>query len=158
MPTLDLRDEESLFLAWPEAIACPRWRLWGESPSPALLRDLVSTADYTSILRGDYNEAVGILQICEVDEPTASGYLSFLMPPPGDPAQGSGLLPFLRGGLETLALLKITIQVDEDVVGALTTLRPHVSQVGVLRDHALATSGQLLDRYIFEFVGEASLA
>jgi hypothetical protein len=146
-------DIESLLRLWPDGLACPVWRLWGESPSFGLLHELRSKAEYEWILRDEGGRAVGLLEVREVSRATRSGYLAFLLPPPVDGAPAR-LLPFLREALAALELRKITLMADEDMLDALAGVTTNVEQVGLLREHTLATADRYVDRYVFELVGD----
>jgi hypothetical protein len=149
-------DVETLIRRWPDGLACPNWRLWGESPSVGLLHELRSEAEHEWILRDETGQAVGLLQVREVDRATGSGCLAFLVPPPVDGASAPApVLPFLRDALSVLGLRKVTLMADADVLDALADVMAHVEQVGLLREHTLATAGRYVDRHVFEIVDDA---
>jgi hypothetical protein len=154
----DLRpgDLDALFLAWPGAAGSPHWRLGGESPSPALLHELTGSVDHQRVIRDHDGQPEGLLQVCEVDRTNAYGYLGFLLPALATGAErlGSPILAFFREGVELLGLRKICVVVDEDAVGPLVNVIPHLDQVGRLREHTRCAAGRYLDRVVFEFVAE----
>jgi hypothetical protein len=155
----DLRphDAAALLEAWPGAVASPRWRLGGESPSPGLLHELTTGVDHQRTLRADDGGAVGLLQVCEVDRAQGHGYLAFLLPAPPQPAPAP-VLPFLREALDMLALRRVTVQVDEDVVAPLEGALTHLHLAGRLRAHTRVGPGRYLDRLVFELRHERERA
>lgn len=147
------RDVEALLRLWPDLLACPTWRLWGESPSVGLLHELRSASGHEWILRDERGWAVGVLQVRDVDRATASGSLGFLVQRPGN-GRSAPILPFLREARSTLELRKITLMADDDMLDALADVTPHLPRVGLLREHALATAGRYVDRHVFELTAD----
>lgn len=153
MPPLPPRDIDSLLGSWPGALACPAWRLRGESPSPGLFDEIRSGADHAVVVRDGGEEAVGLLEVREVEPATRSAHLGFLLPP----AAGTTAMvdEFVATMLVQLGLVRIDVLVDEDMLDVLADTSLPLDRTGLLRDHTFVGPGRYVDRHVFEFTGEA---
>ena len=153
LPDLSEHDTEALLHLWPNAHVCPVWRLWGESPSVGLMREIRSGAVDEQALRDGAGRLSGLLDVREVNDVAGSAYLAFIVPAAPAAALGTStaMLSYLREVTAARQLRKVTVMVDEDMLDAVAGVMPHVAQVGLLQRHALASVGRYVDRHVFEF-------
>lgn len=147
---LEPDDWDALFRAWPTGVACPRWRLVAESPSPRSFQRLATSARVQSALRDDRRQVRGLLQVCDVDEENGYGSLGYLFVAPDDVDQGL-MLDFLGAALHTLSLRKILVSFESDMRDAFSCIVTRLTMAGCLSEHTLGRDGAPLDRYVYEF-------
>jgi len=145
-------DVEALVSRWPSSVANPPWTLQGNSPSIPRFHEIQTGVDHEHVVRDDSGQAIGLLQVREVNRMAAFGYVSFMLPPPASRASAM-LGSFLRESLDLLGLRKLVLLVDEDMLDGVAQLRPALQQVGLLTAHTLGRGGRYLARYVFDYKG-----
>jgi hypothetical protein len=130
---------------------CYRWSLRGQTPSPALIEQLLSAgvALRRMILTPEGLPAA-LVQVADVDRDNGHAQLGLLVDPGRVADVGPSIRIVVDDAFELLDLRKLCLAVEEGVLDVPTAIGESACQIGRLRAHERRADGGYIDVLVYE--------